>query len=152
MSDANGRRYEVREERHAGVGLKELRVVGKERGMKNFEDAGRVDFGVFGCGVVALNRDGGDGEREEKQESLARKLRRIQTLTLHARTDWLIELEWLTVFACAESGGSIQLYGPDVGGVGVRGEGAFPNGRRRDIILARRRGLSWRVWNEQLLR
>jgi len=63
MRESNGGGDQIGEKCHAGMRLKELGVVRKKGGMKNFEDAGCVDFSVFGGGVIALNGDGGDGER-----------------------------------------------------------------------------------------
>ena len=39
----------------AGVFSKELGVGGKQAGVESFENAGEIDFGVFGVGMIAMN-------------------------------------------------------------------------------------------------
>ena len=66
MSEADGTRDQIGEDGHAGVRLKELRVVGKKRGIENFQDARGVDLGVFHGGMIALHSDGCESETGEQ--------------------------------------------------------------------------------------
>jgi len=65
MSEVDGTRNEIGKDGHAGVRLKELRVVGKKRGMQGFQDAGGVDLRVLDSGMIALYSDGCGSETGE---------------------------------------------------------------------------------------
>ncbi len=65
MSEADGTCDEIGEDGHAGVRLKELRVVGKKRGMQSFQDAGGVDLRVLDSGMIALHSDGCESKTGE---------------------------------------------------------------------------------------
>src|ERR1700739_1191718 len=66
MSEADGTRDQIGEDGHAGVRLKELRVVRKKRGIESFQDRGGVDLGVFDGGMIALHCDGCETETGEQ--------------------------------------------------------------------------------------
>jgi hypothetical protein len=40
----------------SGVLSKELGVSGKQAGVESFEDAGEIDLGIFGVGMIAMNK------------------------------------------------------------------------------------------------
>lgn len=63
MSQSNKSRYEVGESGQPRIGLKKFLPERIVRRMKDFYDAGHVNFRVFCERMVAVNQQGGQGEQ-----------------------------------------------------------------------------------------
>jgi len=58
MGDADRSRHQLRKKRRPGVILKELRIEGKQMGIKDLLDPRQIGLCVLGIRVIALNRQG----------------------------------------------------------------------------------------------
>lgn len=60
VSDPNRKRHQVREQRHAGVRLKEFLADREQRMVQKVFDSWKVNLSVFSVGVVTMYEQGGD--------------------------------------------------------------------------------------------
>src|SRR5277367_1281652 len=70
MGGANGKGDQVGIERVSGVFAEKFCVGGEESGMENFENAGEVDFRVFGVGMITVNEEGSGGQKQQDEDAL----------------------------------------------------------------------------------
>jgi hypothetical protein len=72
MGQPHRRGDQLGEQSEVGVGLKKLRVEGKQPGIQELFNRREVERGVLGPGVVAVDEQGTNGQQKEKKKPLTR--------------------------------------------------------------------------------
>jgi len=85
MTDANRSGDQAGVECVPGVLVEEVRIEGKQAGIQDLEDAGQVDFGVFGEGVVAVDEERSRGERQQDEPGFDLQIRAPKTRSAAVR-------------------------------------------------------------------
>jgi hypothetical protein len=80
MKRPNGSGNQVREQGHMRVGLKKLGVMREKRGIQPFQDPGKVYFGIFDPGMVAIQEKSPKTQTRENRELFDPGMQRFQSL------------------------------------------------------------------------
>ena len=89
MRDSDGSRDQVGIQRVPSMFGKKLAVHRKQTGIEMLQNAGQINFGIFGIRVISVNEQGGYGQRQQREDGSSAQCGLLQ-LCLAESTQYIV--------------------------------------------------------------